>query len=224
MRDALDVPILRIDTCSLLDIMRDPRRESVRPHDAVAAHILVEAAESKRLTMLVAPQVIAELGDNRVKVKDETTAALIKLRELVDRVDRVVAAFSAGGKMDTGHLAGHVDRAGALVDHWLGAAFPIAEGREIPARAWDRVRMARTPSRKSRENMKDCTVIETYLDFVSAFRSAGGTAKAVFLSSNAKDYVEEDGVTLKGDLAAEFAQLGLDFQPNIAAAKHSLGL
>jgi hypothetical protein len=217
-------PILCVDTCSLLDILRDPRRESIRPHEATAAHNLVAAAEAGRLTVLMAPQVIVELGDNRAKVEGETVAALEKLREMVKRVDGWVAAFGSAGTMETSHLAGHVDRASALVDRWLRAAIVIAEGPEIPGRAFDRVRTARTPSRKGKENMKDCTVIETYLDFVGAFRNEGGAAKVVFVSANTNDYAGDVGAVLKPDLAAEFATFKLEYEPNLAAAEHALGL
>jgi hypothetical protein len=217
-------PVLCIDTCSLLDIVRDPRRDTARPHEAVAAHDLVAAAEDGRLTILIAPQVVGELGDNRAKVEGETTAALEKLREMARRIDGLVAAFGVAGTMDTSHLAGHVDRASALLDRWLSAAFTIVEGPEIAARAFDRVRTARTPSRQGKENMKDCAVIETYLEVVAAFRSAGGTTKAVFVSANTNDYAGDVGVVLKGDLAAEFAALELEYEPNLAAAKHALGL
>lgn len=220
---AAGAPILCVDTCSLLDIVRDPRRESIRPHEARSAHEIVGAAEAGRLTILIAPQVVVELGDNRAKVQGETAAALTKLRETVKRVDGVVTAFGIAGGMETGHLVGHVDRASALLDRWLGAALTIVEGPETAARAFDRVRTARTPSRQGKENMKDCAVIETYLDFVGAFRNAGGTAPAIFVSANTNDYAGDVGVILKPDLAAEFEALNLEYQPNFAAAKHVLG-
>jgi hypothetical protein len=223
---ASGAPILCVDTCSLLEILRDPCRETIRAHEASAAHHLVAAAEAQRLIVVIARQVDVELRDNRKNVESETTVSLERFQRNLRRIDEVAAAFGAAGTMDTQHLVGHVARARTLVDRWVRSAVMLAERPEIASRAWDRdrVRTARTPSRKGKENMKDCTVIETYLDFIGEFRNAGGTSKAIFVSANTKDYAGDVGVALKPDLAAEFDVLGLDYRPNFAAARHALDL
>ena len=72
--------------------------------------------------------------------------------------------------------------------------------------------------------MKDCVVIETYMDVIAKIRDAGLTSKVVFASSNTKDYMGETGRILNPDLAAEFAKLSIEYAPNLAAARHFLGL
>ncbi|MGE5536548.1 MAG: hypothetical protein ACM3W7_13640, partial [Acidobacteriota bacterium] len=54
------LPVLCIDTCSILDIMRDPTRETAKPHDMQAALDLVAAAEAGNLACLMAEQVAIE--------------------------------------------------------------------------------------------------------------------------------------------------------------------
>jgi hypothetical protein len=49
-------------------------------------------------------------------------------------------------------------------------------------------------------------------------------SKIVFVSPNTKDYAGEPGTALKPDLAQEFATLGMEYAPNLAAAKHLLGV
>ena len=49
--------------------------------------------------------------------------------------------------------------------------------------------------------MKDCVVIESYLDIVSSLRTAGLTSKIVFVSSNTRDYAGETGRALKADFS-----------------------
>jgi hypothetical protein len=95
---------------------------------------------------------------------------------------------------------------------------------EIASRALLRLNQARTPARKGRDSMKDCVVIETYLDAVGELRAAGLESKIVFVSPNTKDYAGEPGRALKPDLAQEFATLGMEYAPNLAAAKHLLGM
>ena len=53
---SLGVPVLCIDTCSILDIMRDPTREGAKPHERQAAIDLVTHAEAGRLVCIVAQQ------------------------------------------------------------------------------------------------------------------------------------------------------------------------
>ena len=48
--------------------------------------------------------------------------------------------------------------------------------------------------------------------------------KAVFVSSNTKDYAETNGAVVRKDLENEFKSLGLEYAPNMAAAKYLLDL
>ena len=67
-------------------------------------------------------------------------------------------------------------------------------------------------------------MIETYLDAVAALRAGGLKQPIVFVSSNVNDYVGTTGSTLKPDLAPEFDALEVAYAPNLAAAKHRLGV
>jgi hypothetical protein len=222
---ALGVPILCFDTCTVLDIMRDPTRKTVRRHEQQAALDLVAAMESGRtLVGLVADQVQREFESLADSVGNEAAQALEDLRKQLARIDEVVAVFGGTGRTDLQHLDNHVIRARAVVDRLMAAATLAPESPEITSRAFRRLNQARTPARKGKDSMKDCVVIETYLDIVSSLRVAGLTSKIVFVSSNKNDYAGETGRVLKPDLGAEFAKVGMEYAPNLAAAKHSVGL
>jgi hypothetical protein len=204
--------------------MRELSRETLRAHECIAAHTLVEAVAGGRLVMLLAPQVQFEFDENVQGVQDDLASSVRKLKNMLARIDGVVGAFGGVGRMDTSHLDGHLVRARALVDRWMAAATPIAQSPEIAGRALQRVNAAKTPARKGKESTKDCVVIETYLDFVAALRGAGHTGKVVFVSSNKTDYAGDVGAALKPDLAADFAALDMVYQPNLSAALHALDL
>ena len=72
--------------------------------------------------------------------------------------------------------------------------------------------------------MKDCVILETYLDHVRELREGGLTAPIVFVSSNTKDYAEPSGGMVRNDIKDEFESLELEYAPNMAAAKHMLNL
>jgi hypothetical protein len=80
------------------------------------------------------------------------------------------------------------------------------------------------PLQSGKQSMKECVVIETYLDAVVELRKAGLKSPLVFVFSNIKDYAGETGTVLRPDLAAEFAALDMEYAPNLSAAKHYLGL
>lgn len=75
-----DVPVLCIDTCSILDIMRDPTRETVKPHDRQAAIDLVVAAEAGNLICLMAEQVAIEFAVHDQPVQEEAERNLKNCR------------------------------------------------------------------------------------------------------------------------------------------------
>jgi hypothetical protein len=222
---ASGAPVLCFDTCTILDIMRDPTRENVRAHEQQAALDLLTAMEAAtNLVGLIAEQVRFEFDANAKAVEEEAARALKKLRDDLVRVDAVAAVFGAIGQVDLDHLDDHVARSRVVVDRWMAAVKLVPQGAEIASRALLRVNQVRTPARKGRDSMKDCVVVETYLDVIAAARAAGLASKVVFVSSNTKDYAGEIGTALKPDLAQEFANIGMEYAPNLAAARHLLGL
>jgi hypothetical protein len=165
-----------------------------------------------------------EFSDNADVVEEEAARALKKLREQLARMDAVAGVFGTAGQTDLQHFDGHVIRSRAIVNRWMAAATSAPQTPEIEARATQRAIQPRTPARQGKDSIKDCVVIESYLAIVSALRAAGLTSRVVFVSSNTKDYAGETGRALNPDLAAEFAKIGMQYAPNLAAAKHSLGL
>jgi hypothetical protein len=217
-------PILCADTCTILDVMRDPTRESIRLHERTAAIELVALMEAGAdIVGLIAEQVHIEFSEHADRVQTEADEAMSKLRDQITLVDAVSAAFGGRGVTDLGHLHGHVLRTREIVDRWIRASVLVTQTPEIAARAFARLNQARTPARKGKDSSKDCLVIETYLDVISSLRAAGLTSKIVFVSSNKDDYSGKAASTLKPDLQKEFSALSIDYAPNMAAAKHFLG-
>jgi hypothetical protein len=221
----LAAPVLCVDTCTVLDLMRDPTRESVRAHERQAALDLLSAIEHGRdLVALLADQVAHEFGDHARGVQDEAAQAIAKLKAQLGRIDAVAAVYGSAGAASLAHLDDHVTRARAIVDRWMKAATMAVDGPDVPARALARLNKPRTPARKGKDSMKDCVIIESYLEIADALRVCGLTRPIVFVSSNVKDYCGGIASSLKPDLAAEFDALGMDYAPNLAAAKYLLGL
>lgn len=217
--------VLCLDTCIILDIMRDPTRDNASSADRAAALFLLSAMETKtHLVWLLAEQVSMEFQEHLAPVEEEADKAIKKLCARLRRLDAINAALGGVGTVDTSHYDDYVPRSKAIAERVAQAALPVPQSDEITARAFKRLNEARTPATKGKQSMKDCVVIETYLDVASELRKEGLVSPIVFASSNIKDYAGETGSTLRSDLAAEFAALGMDYAPNLSAAKHFLGL
>ncbi|MGB3737966.1 MAG: PIN domain-containing protein [Pontixanthobacter sp.] len=219
---ALNVPVLCIDTCSLLDIMRDPTRDGARAGDRVAAINLLQRLEHLDLVCLVAEQVDIEFAGHDVDVELEATNAIRKLRERVDQANRIHAAFLSAVTVNLAHLDGMVPMARQTITRWTKAAHRIPSSTTIFTNAMDRVNRNIAPARRGKDSIKDCVVVESYLTAIDALRAAGMPSKVVFLSSNTKEYLT-DGRVLKPDLVRDFGRMNMEYVPNMSAAKSLLG-
>lgn len=221
----LNVPILCFDTCSALDLMRDPTRETADASDRkTALNLLMSIERSGYLVSLMAKQVRQEFNEHVDKIKEETATALQKLGEKLQRIDEIARAYGASGFTNISHLDDHAKRARKIADRWIASARLIEKTKAIDVRAVQRVLEPRSPARKGKESLKDCIVIETYLDIVRRLRRENLSKPIVFISSNTKEYTREDRMRLKDDLEEDFTSVDLKYAPNFAAAKHYLGL
>lgn len=216
-------PVLCFDTCSLLDIMRDPSRDTVRVSDRLAGLKLLEAAEAGRLRCFMPEQVATEFNEHDFSTQDEAKRAIERLREQVSRINSLDAVYGTANAVDLAHLDDHVGRARGVVGRWLARLGIFRPDDGAPAKAFSRVNTATPPATKGKESSKDCLVYETVLQLASGLRRAGTTTPIVFLSSNINEYLHERKI-LRPEIAAEFAPLKLDYAQNMGLAKHLLGL
>lgn len=222
---SVGLPILCVDTCTVLDVIRDITREPMRLSDAQAGlDILLSAETPGKLVVLIADQVTLEMAANGKQVHEEAEAHLTKFAEQAQRIHDIAIAYGATGVMSTSHLKGHASRAQSVLDRWVAVAKQVAQGHGVIGRAFDRVNSARTPARKGKDSMKDCVVVETYLEAAQQLRSAGLTSRIVFASSNTKDYRQPASSHLQADIAADFAARSIEYAPNFGAAKFLLSL
>ena len=207
---SLGVPVLCIDTCSILDIMRDPTREGARPHERHAAIDLVTHAEAGRLVCLIAQQVNTEFADHDLSIQEEATRTLTKLRLQIDQVNRIAAIYGSPSTVSFEHLDDHVVRARAVVERWLTQLAFVTPSSAAPGKAFARMNAGIAPAKRGKESSKDCLVYETYLEAAGELRAAGLTTPIVFLSSNTNEYLEERRI-VKPEISTEFSPLAVSY-------------
>lgn len=217
------VPILCVDTCSILDIVRDPSTGSIRSRHHVAALSLLDLAEAGRLDVRIADLVRSEYAGHIDAVCSEAAAALRRLLKTLASVDNIVAAharrYSEGGAVKPSAWSGHVDRCRAIADRWMRVGRDTSRTDTSDLRAAQRIAGARAPAGKGGTGAKDCLIVEGYLEHLRGVRASGVKVPAVFVSSNVRDFAAHPGTSLSGDLQADFDEVEMLYAPNMDAAK-----
>ena len=219
------LPLLCLDTCAVLDVLRDPLRGDAYPDDHAASQAPLRCAEVEdRLVVFTTDVVRAEFSDNVHAVQTEAEASIAKLAGQIASMNRLAALYDSQGQVDLSHWDGHVQRCRRVADRWMEAGTALSRSDEIDRRAMRRVFEGRRPSRRGKDSTKDCVILETYLEHVRTTRAAGATAPAVFLSSNVRDFGGGGPVGVAEEIAQDFKAVNLLYASGMAGAKRLLGL
>ncbi len=219
--------VLLLDTCSLLDLMRDPTRETLAAEQVEAAHRLLFKAESRppKLWIPIASQVLSERNDNQLKVKQEAEKAIHTFDERVLHTQQIMAAHG----LITSAIAPPLSAcnfpttASTMVDRYFSAGLPFQKPRNVADKALTRVAANKAPSKKGQQ-AKDCVVIESYLHIAKQLREQQFQYKIVFLTTNKQDYSDHaSSGKLHPDLIAEFRAVNMEYAVNFLMAEHFLG-
>lgn len=213
-----------VDTCTLLDVVRDITRPSARTADAAAGLGLRDAAEDGRLAVLVAEQVRPEPVANVDGVQRDAQLALDRFHAQGSRMAQVAAAFGGQGSVLTGCFNDHVVRTRRVLERWLAVGRTVPHDAAVTARAFARINEPWTPARRGKESMKDCVIVETYLEVARRLRAAGSDAPIAFASSNTNDYYAAGSSHLADDLAQDLKAVRIEYAPSFGAAAHVLGI
>ena len=221
----MDIPVLCLDTCVVLDIVRDPARNDVRVHEHEASLALLSAAQSgTALETLVAEQVSREFQDNVEQVQQDAKRSIGTLTRKVDKLNALVALYGTLCPIDMDHWKDHDQRSRNAAERWFQISTTVRQTSNTIPNAFLRLNQARTPASRGKQSMKDCVILETYLEHIQSLRAKGRTATAVFVSSNTGDYAAGDKTTVRNDIKDEFQSLGLEYAPSMGAARGFLKL
>ncbi|MGA2451352.1 MAG: hypothetical protein ABTD50_22060 [Polyangiaceae bacterium] len=219
------IPILFLDTCALLEIIRFAQRPRPRLQADIEAASGARAAQSATLPRLLV--VTAELvRDEWLRNQDVLTEVEAHVRDVQDHADRVVASGTYLGRSIAAPLALPALRIPAalhtLAGDLLADAVEIASSPAIDGAAFRRQLAGRGPARRGKDCLGDCVIAETLLEFAAAVRPAG-RRPLVFLTYNTNDFTS-GGAMPHSDFAADFNRLGIQLVTKWNWAAHSLGI
>jgi PIN domain len=221
-------PVLLIDTCALLDLMRDPRRDTFSSDQVRAAHRLLGKVEERprSLWLPIVRQVLLELDDNKQPVKIEAENAIKNLQETIERVQGLFAAHGIVTSAISPKLADSQfpETTATVVEKFVSSALHITTPRGAERSAFSRIAQNIAPSKKGKQ-AKDCLVFESYLMVAAHLREGGFGGSIVFLTTNKNDYSHMPNAAVPHpDLANDLAALNISYAANLLMAERLLGI
>jgi hypothetical protein len=215
-------PVLFVDTCILLDIIRSTNR-GLRDYAERATELLKLITATQPGCLMVVSSIIPhEWKANAQEVTNEVVRQIAKMDEQSSHFHDACEALGISVGFDRASYAGS-GLAGRLHDlslQLLDNSVCLDADDPSRLRAFGRVVANIPPSRKSGE-VKDCAIIEEYLAVCRGLQAAGFAKKRVFCTSNTDDYCDP-GKKLHANLAVEFSNVGLVFSTNLNWAMHEV--
>ena len=177
---------------------------------APAGQLLIVTSEIVRTEWLRNAQVLQEVERHVRKVQADND----RIAACGNHLGRGVPALALPGLGIPAALH-------ALAEDMLDDALEIPMTPAINLRAFQRDVAARGPARRGKDNVGDCVVAETLLEFADATQGARGALG--FLTYNIHDFTNGAGPVPHNDLAPDFARLGIQFGTHWNWAAHALG-
>ena len=171
---ATPAPLLLLDTCSLLDIIRQPIRDGIQLNTITSAIRLATRADynPKDLWVFILSIIMDEIHDNILSVVKDLN---IFINQTDNRIMKLNDAFSIIGPFNPillyqrQHLILQ-DELKRISSNLLNRAMIIEEDDACMLRAVKRACSNIPPAQKGSQT-KDCVIIEHYLELCSRLRS-----------------------------------------------------
>jgi hypothetical protein len=216
-----NLPILFLDTCILLDIIRAIMRRSKNCVRFAAQLHGIATSAPPQCRVVVSYIVQHEWGKNHEKVLDEAKKHLAEIHDQANHFHDACGVFgiNPGFARVNYEGLGVAEQMDILSRQVLDCSVVIDADNECSGKAMNRVMLNLPPSTKGGE-AKDCTIVEQYLAVSGILHAGGFPRKCVFCTSNTNDYYDQAG--LHANLAADFVGAGLRFTANLPWGFHDL--
>ena len=219
-------PVLALDTCVPLDIIRAGMRSQTDLIDGCRRLSEIVVTDPDRVQLIVTSLVVIEWGQNKEQVRQEmaewitdTDRRILEIHKTCDRVGSPL--LTQAPTYEDPQL---IDSLTSLGESLIQGAVVLDEDNACVMRAIDRVKQKRRPSHK--KEIKDSIHLEHYLEISRQLHAAGSKQPALFVSTNSSDFWADKNTDSAPhlDLEAELATAHLKFYGNIAFALRHLGI
>jgi hypothetical protein len=204
-------PVLFLDTCIFLDILRASYREDVSVNAISVAISLIKISKENpaKVWLLTNELVSREWNDNINTVQQDLEKGIKKeelIREKLIKASDVIfnAEYVYGHKISSLCLSSQLRQ---LSLDLLHSCLIIKEEDKHTVSGMRRLYKHLYPSRQGKAEAKDCVIFETFLDIAKDIRNRGYDKKIYFVTSNSNDYGKPNNPLVSNDLNQINAEL-----------------
>jgi hypothetical protein len=217
---ASPAPVILLDTCSVLDIIRAGGRERCPPGLIPAALEMIDTASKSApgLWIVVAELVQSEWNDNCERVELETRKRINELDQNIKALTEVLRCLVSVLPEGVPNFSRYAVESllKRLAVNLLRAAKVLQEDDACSKLANRRAMKGWAPASKGKNSLKDCMIIEHYISLCRQLGEAGFGSKCVFVSSNVNDYGK--GGRPLSPLDENFRAVGIEYATDLAWA------
>ncbi|OQY58001.1 MAG: hypothetical protein B6245_14110 [Desulfobacteraceae bacterium 4572_88] len=213
-------PVIFLDTCIILDIIRALYREKIDIKIVVSAKELIirSQAEPAGIWLLISEIVETEWNNNINSVVKELRSEIKKLRKNLFRLERILENLFSGTPIPYPDIASYDLDVSLrnISEKLLKSSISFSNDMGCFAKSSLRVIRNEAPASKGKSEAKDCMIIEHYLKISRCLHENGFKEKRIFITSNKKDYGKPSDI--RQPLKNEFENVGLAYVDNLAWA------
>lgn len=222
----VDAPVLLLDTCTILDVVRAPLLDQMGTHDIEAVHALIDRTTGScpSVYFVIAEQVHREIQENIDTVETDTRSGIKRFMDRFAMVMKRMRALSPGELIpDDVDLESFIfpQKGRRIADKIVHKSSVLTDCNDEIKAAYNRVVRAIPPATRAKQSIKDCVIAESYLRLAATLHAGGFVRNMVFATSNTKDY-QQGHSSLHPELRAEFRSACLEYSPSWSAARYEL--
>jgi hypothetical protein len=204
-------PVLFLDTCALLDVVRATRR--ARSTTVRAGAELRDLANANRVQLIVQDIVPREWNDNLRSARGDGEEGILTFTETWQIAIDLAQPAPAPPVLPPGALIDELER---LSRDLLTVAAVLDRDHDGMSWAIDRVRDKKKPSSKG--TVKDCHILGHALRLSALLQGSGYPKSRLMVSSNTSDFAAASAVVFHNDIVADAAAAGLEYAVSLEAA------
>jgi len=179
-------PVLLIDTCSLLDIIRVPHRANIHISHLEGAKNLLRVQHHLVVTKTVEIEYMHHLTPTCIELE----RYVLKFASNGERIINALESMDLDYQFYISNIEklDLVQKLKSISDGILNKALIIEKDSQCIDKANTRTELYQAPARRNKSESKDCVIIEHYLKLAKLLQQNTFSKKIVFITSNSNDY------------------------------------
>ncbi|MFN7658712.1 MAG: PIN domain-containing protein, partial [Dolichospermum sp.] len=192
-------PVLFLDTCIILDIIRSPFRDKISTNNneistneiSASLELIRKTEANNRSVWLVTNEIVyTEWKENIETVKNELTEEIkkaeLKRQKMVNAANIIFdIKHNFGQPIQTLNLSEHL---GNLSKSLLDKCEKIAIDDSHYVEAMKRINKCDAPAQRGKNSAKDCQIFAAFLDIGKQLRNKNFHQNICFITTNYQDY------------------------------------